>query len=67
MSNNLTIAEYKDFSIQSQINTFRKDVQLCIDYIARYRDSVERMPVSPDVQPGYLRKLLPGMYIIFPE
>ena len=64
MSNNLAIADYKNFSLQSQINTFKKDVQLCIDYIARYRDNVERMPVTPDVQPGYLRKLLPSVYPI---
>lgn len=56
---NLSPAEYKRFDIQSQINTFRKDAQLCVDYISRYRNSVERLPVTPDVQPGYLRKLVP--------
>lgn len=55
----LTLAEYKKFDLQAQINTFRKDAQLCVDYIARYRNAVERLPVTPDVQPGYLRKLMP--------
>lgn len=61
----LSLADYQKFDIQSQINTFKKDAQLCVDYIVRYRNAVERLPVTPDVQPGYLRKLMPRTIWIF--
>lgn len=61
MSTNLNVEEFKKLDLESQINTFKKNIQLCIDYCAHYRSTVEKRPVFPDVMPGYLRKLLPRM------
>lgn len=30
-----------------------------VDYIADYLEGIERRPVYPDVEPGYLRPLIP--------
>lgn len=38
---------------------FRKCAKELVDYVADYLDTVRDRPVLPDVQPGYLRDLLP--------
>lgn len=48
----------------SQIETFKKNSQLCVDYICNHVRKVPFKPVSPDVIPGYLRELLPGWFLI---
>lgn len=43
----------------SQIEAFRKNAQLCVDYVCDYTKNVANWLVFPDVTPGYLRPLLP--------
>ena len=38
---------------------FRRRGREMIDYIADYLESVETRRVTPDVEPGYLRNILP--------
>ncbi|CAO2189849.1 unnamed protein product [Urochloa humidicola] len=39
-------------------NDVRSYLHKAVDFIADYLDSVESLPVLPDVEPGYLRRLL---------
>lgn len=38
---------------------FRKRAMEMVDYICAYNDTLRERRVIPDVEPGYLRKLLP--------
>ncbi|UYV76904.1 Tdc2 [Cordylochernes scorpioides] len=38
---------------------FQRRGREMVDYIANYLESLSRRPVTPNVEPGYLRKLLP--------
>ena len=38
---------------------FRKRGKILVDYIADYMDNLALRKVTPDVEPGYLRELLP--------
>ncbi|XP_077159097.1 aromatic-L-amino-acid decarboxylase isoform X2 [Paroedura picta] len=38
---------------------FRKRGKEMVDYIANYLERIEKRPVYPDVEPGYLRPLIP--------
>lgn len=38
---------------------FRRRGKEMVDYIADYLDGIEGRPVYPDVEPGYLRALIP--------
>ncbi|CAO2640673.1 Aromatic-L-amino-acid decarboxylase [Lemmus lemmus] len=40
-------------------NEFRRRGKEMVDYIADYLDGIEKRPVYPDVEPGYLRPLIP--------
>ncbi|XP_053349635.1 aromatic-L-amino-acid decarboxylase [Clarias gariepinus] len=41
------------------ISEFRKHGKEMVDYIADYLENIEKRHVYPDVQPGYLRSLIP--------
>lgn len=43
----------------NQIRRFRKNAKALIEYICEYRNNVSEKPIFPDVEPGYLRPLLP--------
>ncbi len=38
---------------------FRKAGKEMIDYVADYLENIEKRPVLPSVEPGYLHKLIP--------
>ncbi|KAL4616928.1 aromatic-L-amino-acid decarboxylase-like [Arapaima gigas] len=46
---------------------FRKRGKEMVDYIADYMETIEQRPVYPDVQPGYLRSLIPEEAPVEPE
>ncbi|KAH7545194.1 tyrosine decarboxylase [Ziziphus jujuba] len=46
---------------------FRRQGHMIIDFIAKYYQQVEKFPVLSQVQPGYLRKLLPKSAPYSPE
>lgn len=46
---------------------FRKCAKECIDFVANYLDTIRERPVLPDVQPGYMRELLPDSAPEMPE
>lgn len=41
------------------IAEFRKRGKEMVDYIADYLENIEKRKVYPDVEPGYLRSLIP--------
>lgn len=41
---------------------FRKHGKAMIDYICNYMDNVQDRNVTPSVEPGYLKELVPGKY-----
>lgn len=51
--------DFKSLDKESQIETFRKNAKTCVDYICEYTSTVQKRPIFPSVEPGYLRKLLP--------
>ncbi|KAF3840040.1 hypothetical protein F7725_018757 [Dissostichus mawsoni] len=46
---------------------FRRRGKEMVDYVADYMDNVEQRPVYPDVEPGYLRSLIPAEAPLEPE
>jgi glutamate/tyrosine decarboxylase-like PLP-dependent enzyme len=52
--------DFKNLDLNSQIDAFRKNVPLVIDYICNYANTVTSKPIAPDIKPGYLRELLPA-------
>lgn len=38
-----------------------------VDYVADYLENIEQRPVYPDVEPGYLRNLIPAEAPVEPE
>lgn len=40
---------------------FRVRGKQMVDYIVEYMDTLEKRRVTPSVEPGYLRHLLPGI------
>lgn len=38
---------------------FRRRGKEMVDYVADYLEKIEQRPVYPDVEPGYLRSLIP--------
>lgn len=39
---------------------FRRRGKEMVDYIADYLENIEQRPVYPDLEPGYLRSLIPS-------
>ncbi|XP_010783331.1 aromatic-L-amino-acid decarboxylase-like, partial [Notothenia coriiceps] len=46
---------------------FRRRGKEMVDYVADYLENVEQRPVYPDVEPGYLRSLIPAEAPLEPE
>lgn len=46
---------------------FRRRGREMVDYVANYLETVEQRPVSSDVEPGYLRSLIPTEAPLEPE
>uniref|UniRef100_A0A665U9Q9 Aromatic-L-amino-acid decarboxylase n=1 Tax=Echeneis naucrates TaxID=173247 RepID=A0A665U9Q9_ECHNA len=46
---------------------FRRRGKEMIDYVAEYLENVEQRPVYPDLEPGYLRSLIPSEAPLEPE
>lgn len=46
---------------------FRRRGKEMVDYIADYIENIEQRPVYPDVEPGYLRSLIPGEAPVEPD
>lgn len=42
------------------VEEFRKYGKEVIDYICQYGSNIEERDVAPTLDPGYLKKLLPG-------
>ncbi|XP_063128933.1 aromatic-L-amino-acid decarboxylase isoform X6 [Rattus norvegicus] len=53
----ILISQLKVFNMDSR--EFRRRGKEMVDYIADYLDGIEGRPVYPDVEPGYLRALIP--------
>lgn len=45
---------------------FRKYGKQMIDYICEYGQTIDERDVAPTVDPGFLRKLLPGTLVSYP-
>lgn len=46
---------------------FRRRGREMVDYVADYLENIEQRPVYPDVEPGYLRSLIPTEAPMEPE
>lgn len=46
---------------------FRRRGKEMVDYIADYLENIEQRPVYPDVEPGYLRSLIPSEAPVEPD
>lgn len=53
--------------VKMDIAEFRKRGKEMVDYIADYLENIEKRKVYPDVEPGYLRSLIPEMAPDEPE
>lgn len=47
------------FSVRMDTAEFRRRGKEMVDYIANYIENIDKRQVYPDVQPGYLRSLIP--------
>lgn len=52
--------DFRDLSKEGQTETFRESAKKMVDYICEYTLNSCKMPVFPDVEPGFLRPLFPG-------
>lgn len=41
------------------VSEFRRRGKEMVDYVADYLENIEQRPVYPDLEPGYLRSLIP--------
>ena len=48
------------FSNRMDVNEFRVRGKEMVDYICNYMDTLESRRVTPSVEPGYLREVLPA-------
>lgn len=48
-------------NLNDNIEKFRQDAKLCIDYVCEYGKNVDKRTVVPNIKPGYLMPLLPCM------
>lgn len=46
---------------------FRRRGREMVDYVADYLENIEQRPVYPDLEPGYLRSLIPTEAPLDPE
>lgn len=46
---------------------FRRRGKEMVDYVADYLENIEERPVYPDLEPGYLRCLIPSEAPLEPE
>lgn len=46
---------------------FRRRGKEMVDYMADYLENIEQRPVYPDLEPGYLRSLIPTEAPLEPE
>lgn len=46
---------------------FRRRGREMVDYVADYLEKIEQRPVYPDLEPGYLRSLIPSEAPLEPE
>lgn len=46
---------------------FRRRGKEMVDYVADYLENIEQRPVYPDLEPGYLRSLIPNEAPAEPE
>lgn len=46
--------------LEMDVNDFRKCGKQMVDYIADYLETIKTRRVLPEVQPGYLRDMLPN-------
>lgn len=53
--------------VKMDIAEFRKRGKEMVDYIADYLENIEKRQVYPEVQPGYLRALIPDVAPDEPE
>lgn len=49
------------------VGEFRRRGKEMVDYIADYLENIEQRPVYPDVEPGYLRGLIPAEAPVEPD
>lgn len=49
------------FDRPAEIELFKRSCLMTAEYICEYRKNIAKLDVFPDVQPGYLRPLLPKM------
>jgi hypothetical protein len=49
------------------VNEFRVRGKEMVDYICNYMDTLESRRVTPSVEPGYLREVLPAEAPQYPE
>ncbi|XP_008322125.1 aromatic-L-amino-acid decarboxylase [Cynoglossus semilaevis] len=49
------------------IAEFRRRGREMVDFVADYYENIEKRPVFPDVEPGYLRSLIPSEAPVDPE
>lgn len=53
--------------VKMDVAEFRKRGKEMVDYIADYLENIEKRKVYPDVEPGYLRSLIPEVAPDEPE
>ena len=50
---------YVQYRFKMNAEEFRKAGKEMIDYVADYLENIEKRPVLPSVEPGYLHHLIP--------
>lgn len=61
MLNSSAKQQNKYINKKMNVEEFRKYGKEVIDYICEYGSNIEERDVAPTLNPGYLKKLLPGM------
>lgn len=61
------VACYDSKVRRMDVGEFRRRGKEMVDYIADYLENIEQRPVYPDVEPGYLRGLIPAEAPVEPD
>lgn len=56
-------SDTNQFDKKSQIKRFRRNANRLIEYVCDFTEKETRKPVSPDVEPGFLKALIGGKLI----
>lgn len=60
-------ADFNKMDRASQIQRFRTNANRLVDFVCDYTETISRKPVSPGVEPGFMRPNFAGIWFLYGE